>query len=232
MSYPNTKLSIKQWAEEDRPREKLLLKGRSVLTDAELIAILIGSGTATMSAVDLAKHLLAETGNNLNALAQLSVKDLMKFKGIGEAKAISIVSALELGRRRKSEEPARKNIIRSSKDIYEIMKPELLDLTVEEFWVLLLRRNNEVIRKVRVSSGGLAGTVVDVRVVFRHAMEDLASYIVMVHNHPSGNLAPSRQDEQLTNKFKQAGLLLDQPIIDHVIFTNDGYYSFADDGKL
>lgn len=225
-------LSIKSWAEEDRPREKLLQKGKATLTDAELLGILIGSGTRTLTAVDLAKLILREYDNDLNAVARLSVKDLMKFNGIGEAKAITIVSALELGRRKKDTEPAQNPKIISSKQAYEIMKPHLLDQAQEEFWVILLRRNNELIRKERISIGGVAGTMVDPKIVFKRALEELASYIILIHNHPSGSLKPSHQDIQLTKRLKEAGRALDIPIVDHIIFTNHDFFSFADQSMM
>jgi len=230
--YDPAKISIKQWAEEDRPREKLLAKGRSALTEAELIGILLGSGTKTMSAVDLAKHILSSVNNNLNELAKLTVKDLMKFNGIGEAKAIAIVSALELGRRRKSEEIIRKPLIRTSRHLFELMIGDLSDLKHEEFWIVLLKRNNEVIRKVRISTGGLAGTVADCRMIFKYALDELASGIILVHNHPSGNLKPSEADIRFTKKMKEAGQLLEMPITDHVIITDASYFSFADEGMM
>lgn len=225
-------LSIKKWADEDRPREKLVLKGKASLSEAELIAILIGSGTATMSAVDLSKHILAEVENNLHALAKLSVADLMKFKGIGEAKAISIVSALELGRRRKSHEPKQRPVINASKLAYELMQPELMDLDHEQFWIILLDRTNRVIKKAYISSGGIAGTVVDMKIIFKIAFESLASGMILTHNHPSGNLKPSEQDIRLTKKIHEAGRLLEIPILDHIIFTDHGYFSFADESML
>jgi DNA repair protein RadC len=225
-------LKILNWAEEDRPREKLLLKGRAALSDAELIGILIGSGTRSMSAVDLSKHILNSTGNDLNELARLNVKDLQKFKGIGEAKAISIISALELGRRRKESEPVKKAKITSSEDIYNLMKPNLMDLSHEEFWVILLNRANHVLKKVQISSGGVSGTVADPKLIFKTALENLASSIILVHNHPSGNLKPSEADDSLTKKLKYAGALLDIPVLDHIIFTNNKYFSFADENKI
>jgi DNA repair protein RadC len=225
-------LKILNWAEEDRPREKLLLKGRSALSDAELIGILIGSGTPSMSAVDLAKHILNNSGNDLNELARMNVKDLQKFKGIGEAKAISIISALELGRRRKDSEPVKRTKITSSQDIYNLMKPNLLDLPHEEFWVILLNRANHVLKKVQISSGGVSGTVADPKMIFKTALENLASSIILVHNHPSGNLKPSEADDALTKKLKYAGALLDIPVLDHIIFTNCQYFSFADENKI
>ncbi len=225
-------LGIKSWAEEDRPREKLLLKGKASLSEAELIGILIGSGTSSISAVDLAKQILNGSDNNLNELARLSVKDLTKYKGIGEAKAISIVAALELGRRRKDTESLKKPKITSSTDVYNLIKPDLLDLSHEEFWVLLLTRNNQVIKKQLISSGGVSGTVADPKLIFKSALEELASSIILIHNHPSGNLKPSDQDIKLTKKMVEAGRTLEIPVIDHVIFTNEAYFSFADEGIL
>ena len=232
MSELNNGLNILSWAEEDRPREKLLLKGKSVLSDAELIAILIGSGTRSISAVDVAKMILSNANYNLNELAKFSIKDLKKVKGIGEAKAITIVSALELGRRRKESEFAEKVKITCSNDIYQFMKPELLDLPKEEFWVLLLNRANQLIKKEQISSGGLSGTVADPKIIFKAALDQYASSIILVHNHPSGNLRPSQADIKLTRKMKEAGSLLEIPILDHIIFSDEGYLSFADEGML
>lgn len=229
---PNTGLNILSWAEEDRPREKLLLKGKAALSDAELIGILIGSGTRSMSAVDLSKLILKEVGNNLNELAKCSVSDLQKFKGIGEAKAITIVSALELGRRRKESQYLEKPTITCSKDAYEVIKPELLDLAYEVFWVLLLNRANQVIKKCQISSGGISGTVADPKIIFKVALESMCSGIILVHNHPSGNLKPSNADITLTKKVKEAGSLLEIPVLDHIIFTDKGYLSFADEGMM
>ncbi len=225
-------MDIKSWAEEDRPREKLILKGKSSLSEAELIAILIGSGTASLSAVDLAKQILQHTGNNLNDLARLTIKDLMKFKGIGEAKAISIVAALELGRRRKDVEHLKKPKISSSTDVYEYMKAHLLDLSHEEFWVILLNRANKIIKCQRVSSGGVSGTVADPKIIFKIALDELSSSIILVHNHPSGNLKPSQADLSLTKKLKEAGKVLEIPVLDHIIFTDEKYFSFADENMM
>lgn len=225
-------LGIKQWAEEDRPREKLILKGKASLSDAELIAILLGSGTRTLTAVDLAKQVLNGSGNDLHQLARLSVKELQKYKGIGEAKAINIVSALELGRRRKEAEILKRPVISSSNDVYSYIRPELMDQPHEEFWLILLKRNNEVIRKLQISRGGVSGTIVDPKIIFNRALEELASGLIMVHNHPSGNIKPSQQDIRLTKKIKQAGEFLEIPVLDHLIFTNDGYFSFADESML
>lgn len=222
--------SIKYWAEEDRPREKLLLKGKSVLSKAELIGILIGSGTKTLTAVDLAKQILQSVDNNLNLLAKLSITDLKKFKGIGEAKAISIISALELGRRRKDEDQPKAIKITSSKTVYEIMYPHLQDLQHEEFWILLLNRTNQLIKPVVISQGGVSGTVADPKLIFKYALEALASNIILVHNHPSGNKTPSQIDIKLTQRLKQAGTLLEIPVLDHLIYTDSGYLSMADEG--
>ena len=225
-------LRIPNWAEEDRPREKLLLKGRSSLSDAELIAILIGSGTKSMSAVSLSQLILSKVDNDLNTLAKLSVRELQEFKGIGEAKAISIVSALEIGRRRKPNDSQAKARIKCSEDAYKLMFPELLDQPTEQFWVIMLSRNNTVLQKRAISLGGVSGTTADPKVIFNKALQDLASGIILIHNHPSGNLKPSQQDIALTNKLTQSGKLLDIPVLDHLIFTDNGYLSFADEGLL
>jgi DNA repair protein RadC len=230
--YENNHLSIKAWAEEDRPREKLLLKGKSALTDAELLGILIGSGIQNMTAVELGKVILQSVGNDLNQLARLNVKDLSKFKGIGEAKAITIVSALEMGRRRKNAEIPERPRITCSRDAYEVLKPHLLDLPHEEFWILLLNRANQVMKCERISSGGVSGTVADPKMIFKTALENLSSAIILSHNHPSGNLTPSEADKNLTKRLREAGTYLEIPVLDHVIFTDNGYLSFADEGLL
>lgn len=226
------RLGILSWAEEDRPREKLLLKGRTSLSDAELMGILIGSGTRSLSAVDVCKLILQDTGQDLNQLAKLSVRDLQKFKGIGEAKAITIIAALELGRRRKETISTKRITITCSQDAYDAIKPELWDLPHEEFWLLMLNRANQVIRKERCSAGGMAGTVTDPKIIFKAALEHRASSLILVHNHPSGNTKPSEADLKITKKLKEAGALLDIPVLDHLIFTDGGYYSFADEGIL
>ena len=223
---------IKSWAEEDRPREKLLLKGKAVLSDAELIGILINSGTSNLSAVDVGKIILKEVDNDLNKLAKLTVKGLTKFKGIGKAKAICIVSALELGRRRRENEPGKQKRVSNSRDVYDIMKADLLDLPSEEFWILLLNRANNVIHKQKVSVGGISGTIADPKIIFKHALENSASSIILVHNHPSGNLNPSEADKKLTVKMKDAGNLLDISVLDHLIFSDGGFFSFADENLL
>src|SRR5690606_17324152 len=202
-SYQSIKIS--SLAEEDRPREKLVLKGKAALSDAELIAILIGSGTKSLSAVDLSKYILSNVGNDLAQLARLSVKDLQRFKGIGEAKAISIVSALELGRRRKMLEPNKRMKISSSADVFELMKPHLQDETIEHFYAVLLNRANMVIKKQIISMGGTSSTIVDPKLIFKYAMDNMASSIILVHNHPSGNLKPSHADIQLTRKMVEVG---------------------------
>ena len=225
-------IKISQLAEEDRPREKLLLKGKTSLSDAELIAILIGSGTPEMSAVDLSRIILQSIDHDLGKLSRLSIQDLKKFKGIGEAKAISIVAALELGRRRKDSEPVKKPRITCSKDIYDLMKSELYDEPVEHFYLVLLSRSNQVITKVHISRGGTAGTVVDSKLIFKSALEHLAQSLILVHNHPSGNLKPSHQDIKLTERLVKAGKELDLPILDHVLFADAGSFSFADAGLI
>lgn len=225
-------LNIKSWAAEDRPREKLLLKGTAALSDAELIAILLGTGTSAMSAVDVAKSMLQQAGNNLDDLARFTVKDLMKIKGIGEAKAITIVSALELGRRRKEIGTQEKPKITASKDAYDLLKGDLMDLPYEEFWLLLLNRANRVIKKHKISLGGVHGTVADPKIIFKTALEELASGMIVAHNHPSGNLTPSQQDIDLTRKLKEAGKLLEIQLLDHLIVAGKQYCSFADEGLL
>jgi DNA repair protein RadC len=224
--------NIQSWAEEDRPREKLMLKGKAALSDAELIAILVNSGTTDLTAVDVAKIILKSVGNNLNELARLSVKDLSKFRGIGEARAIAIVAALELGRRRREQALPERSRITCSRDAWEVMRPHLLDKAHEEFWILLLNRANEVLRPVQVSAGGVSGTVADSKLIFKHAIEHLASGMILLHNHPSGNRTPSQADKDLTRKLRDAGRLLEIPILDHLIFTDGGYFSFADEGIL
>ena len=226
--YPTKSFTIKQWAEDDKPREKLLLKGRSSLSDAELIAILLATGTKEVSAVDLAKKVLQLADNNLADLGKLTVNDLKKIKGIGEAKAITIIAALELGRRRKETESRTMQKITSSKDIYSVFEPLLSDLPHEEFWVLLLSRSSKIIGYKRMSEGGVSGTVADVKIIMKYAIENLASLIVLCHNHPSGSLDPSFQDKDLTKKIQSAALLLDMQCVDHIIVGQNGYFSFTD----
>ncbi len=224
--------NILDWAKEDRPREKLLLKGKAALSDAELIGILLGSGSPEMNAVDLAKFILQQVKHDLNALARLEVKDLQKFKGIGEAKAVTIISALELGRRRKSAEFIKNPRITCSNDAYTYLAPHLLDKNTEEFWVLILNRANTVIMARRISQGGFAGTVADPKVIFKTALDERGSSIILSHNHPSGNLQPSKNDIDLTRKLKKAGDMLEMPVLDHIIFSDEKYFSFADEGLM
>lgn len=232
MSQHNTSLSIKNWSENDRPREKLLTNGSATLSDAELIAILIGSGNRQMSAVELSRYILKDTNNTLLQLGKLSVKDLMQYKGIGEAKAVSIVAAMELGKRRASELPVTRPVISSSNDAFKVLHPSIGDLPHEEFWVLLLNNSNKVLSKYKISQGGFTATVVDTRIVFKRAIEDSATAMIIAHNHPSGKLEPSTQDKQLTNKLVQAGTILDVRVLDHLIITSQSYYSFADQGLM
>jgi len=220
---------ITNWSEDDRPREKLMLKGKSILSDAELIAILIGSGSRNESAVDLSKRILA-WADNLNTLGKMSITQLMNFKGIGEAKAITIIAALELGRRRRAEDTAELLKITSSKAVFEIMQPVIGELPHEEFWVLFLNNSNKVISKTQLSKGGISGTIVDVRLVFKLALETGATGLILCHNHPSGGLTPSEADKQITKKLKLAGESLDVKVLDHLIITETKYYSFADEG--
>lgn len=224
--------TIQSWAEEDRPREKLMLKGKAALSEAELIAILINSGTVDLTAVDVAKIILKSVNNNLNDLARLSIKDLSKFRGIGEAKAISVIAALELGRRRKEQDRPVRAKVTCSRDAYNEMIPHLSDKPHEEFWILLMNRANEILRPVHISTGGVSGTVADPKLIFKQAIEHLASSMILFHNHPSGNLTPSQADKDLTKKLKDSGRLLDIPVLDHLIFTDKAYYSFADEGIL
>lgn len=225
-------LSIKEWSLEDRPREKLLSKGISSLSDAELIAIIIGSGSRDESAVELSKRILGSVQHNLNELGKLTVDDLQKYRGIGEAKAIGIVAAMELGRRRKLSENLDRQKITSSQDIYELFHPLLADLPHEEFWVLLLNRSNKIIERVKISQGGISGTVTDVRLILKLALEKLASSLILCHNHPSGNSQPSDADRIITQKVKESGKLMDVSLLDHIIVTDGKYFSFADEGIL
>jgi len=228
----NSSFSIKHWNEDDRPREKLLLKGRIALSDAELIAILIGSGNRNESAVSLSQRILGAVGNNLNELGRCSIVDLMKFKGIGEAKAICIVAALELGRRRRAGAALEKQKITSSTSVFEFLQPIIGELPHEEFWILYLNNSNKVIKCVQLSKGGITGTIVDVRLAFKEALQLGAVGIIMAHNHPSGTLKPSQADIQLTKKLKLAGDSLDIKVLDHLIITEKSYFSFADENIL
>lgn len=225
-------ISINLWAEGDRPREKMLIQGRRSLSDAELISILIGSGGKNESAVELSRRILNENGNNLNQLAKLSVEDFFSYKGIGEAKAMAIVAALELGRRRDETLEIKKKQIVVSKDAYDELKSLYMDLNHEEFWIIILNQANRIQSKQLISKGGRSSTVVDAKMVFESALQNKASAIVLSHNHPSGNLTPSDQDLILTKKLVEGGKLLDIKILDHLIFSNNTYYSFSDEGLL
>lgn len=232
MQEEKKSFSIKNWSDDDKPREKLVQKGRSVLSDAELIAILIGSGSRNESAVELSKRILASADNNLNELGKLSIKQLMSFKGIGEAKAVTIAAALEIGRRRRGEEAIVVSKITCSRDAYEILQPLIGELEHEEFWILYLNNSNKVLHKAQLSKGGLTGTLVDVRIVMKQALELGAVGLILAHNHPSGTLRPSTQDKSITQKLKRAADALDVKVLDHIILTQRDYYSFADETIL
>ncbi|MFN0176734.1 MAG: DNA repair protein RadC [Saprospiraceae bacterium] len=232
MSNETSYRSINSWAEEDRPREKMLLKGYQSLSDAELIAILLGSGSVGISAVSLAQEILASVENNLHELGKRSLNELQRFKGVGEAKAISIAAALELGRRRQISDLRERPKIGSSRDAFKVIAPLLTDLHHEEFWLILLNKAYEVFAREKLSTGGSAGTVADVKLAFKTALDARASAIIAVHNHPSGNLKPSNADMDLTKKLKEAGKILDLPLLDHLIVSERGYYSFADEGAI
>lgn len=228
----NQNFTIKAWAEDDRPREKLLLKGRRSLSDAELIAILIGSGSRNQSAVELAQELLDNAQNSLQEFSKKTFADLCKFKGIGEAKAISILAAMELGRRRKEAEPLKRIRASSSKVLYDYLKPNFEDLTVEEFHIILLNHALDIIKTVPISVGGTTGTVADGKVIFKNALEAGANNIVLCHNHPSGTIKPSQMDIQLTKNLVSFGNMIGLSVIDHIIFTDNGYFSFSDEGEI
>lgn len=224
--------SIKNWSQDDQPREKLRDKGKAALSDAELVAILIGSGNRDESAVALCKRIFASVDNNLSELGKLSIKQLMAFKGIGEAKAITIAAALELGRRRRGEEALEKKKITSSNSVFEFMQPIIGELQHEEFWIIYLNNSNKVIQKNQLSKGGITGTLVDVRLVLKNALEVGATGLILAHNHPSGTLKPSEADKQITNKLKLAAESLDIKVLDHLIITEKAYFSFADQNLL
>ena len=232
MQEKSTSFSIKNWSEHDQPREKLLNKGKAALSDAELVAILIGSGNKEESAVDLCKRILARVDNNLSELGKLSIQQLMDFKGIGEAKAITIAAALELGRRRRGEEALEKKKITSSQSVFELMQPIIGELQHEEFWIIYLNNSNKVILKSQLSKGGITGTLVDVRLVLKQALEVGATGLILAHNHPSVTLKPSEADKQLTKKLKTAAESLDIKVLDHLIVTEKAYLSFADENLM
>ena len=232
MYDPEKHLSIKYWADDDRPREKLLLKGRGTLSVTELLAIILGSGTRNQSAIDLSKSILRAADNDLNNLARFGVKDLEKIKGVGPAKAVAIVSAFELARRRSENGFQEKPSITSSGKAYQMVKDSLSDLPHEEFWIILLNRKNSVIQIRKISSGGVAGTVVDPKMIFKSALEVLASGIILVHNHPSGSSKPSTEDLEITKSLVKGGNILSIKILDHLIIAGDSYFSFMDEGIL
>lgn len=226
-------MKIKEWAEEDRPREKMLLKGIASLSDAELLAILIGSGNSQETAVQLSQRILSSVDNNLNALAKLSIKDLIiKFRGIGEAKAITINVALELGKRRGNSTPIQRPVLRTSDDAYRLFHPLLCDLPHEELWIALTNRSSFVIEKVKISQGGTSETSADLRIILKAAINALATGIILCHNHPSGNIRPSQQDDHLTQHLRDAARLLDMQLLDHIVLTDGSYYSYSDEGTL
>jgi DNA repair protein RadC len=224
--------SIKNWAEDDRPREKMMRKGIDTLSNAELLAILFSTGSREMSAVELARQLLEIADNNLDRLAKMDLDQLMQIKGIGEAKAISVHTALELGKRRTAQPYEEAKVFGSSHDVFTYFGSKLRDLPYEEFWILLLNRANKMIEPVKISQGGMSGTVVDVRIVLRNAILKQASSVIMCHNHPSGNTKPSQQDIDITKKMKEAGTLMDIKLFDHLILTDKAYFSFADEGMI
>jgi len=226
------KISIKNWALEDRPREKLLHNGLASLSDAELIAILIGSGTKKESAVELSRHILNDNQNKLHELARLNIDDLCRYHGIGEAKAISIVAALELGRRRKREEILQRKKITSSADVASIFIELLGDLNHEEFWVILLNRSNQIMERFHASKGGVSSTVIDVKIILKKALLKLVPSFIVIHNHPSGNLQPSEADIMITRKLKDSAKIMDITLLDHLIVTQHGHFSFADSGMI
>ncbi|SMP27649.1 RadC family protein [Chryseobacterium profundimaris] len=225
-------MSIKFLAEDDRPREKFLLKGKSSLSDSELLAIIMGSGNRDETAVELARRILASVNNNWNQLSLLSVKDLMKFKGVGEVKAISIAVALEIGRRKAGQEIPEKPVISSSRSAYEIFRNHLSDLRTEEFWAIFLNRSNKVIHFAQLTQGGINQSIVDIRVLFKTALDHFSTGIIIAHNHPSGSLQPSREDIEITGKIKTAGETMNIQLLDHLIITQNSYFSFSDDGLL
>jgi DNA repair protein RadC len=228
----NSNLPISQWAEDDKPREKLMLKGKIALSDAELIAILIGSGSRNESAVELSKRILASSDNNLSALGKFSIEQLMQFKGIGEAKAITIVAAMELGRRRRSEEAKVLTKVNSSKVVFDLMQPLIGELLHEEFWVLCLNNSNKITHKFQLSKGGMTATVVDMRLMFKTLLEQNATALILVHNHPSGAVKPSEADIKITERIKIAAKQLEFSLLDHLIVSEHTYFSFADEGII
>ena len=232
MNNTNGRLRLNEWAEEDRPREKMLLKGASSLSDAELIAILIGSGNNEETAVQLSQRILNNASNNLNTLGKFSIKELMEYKGIGDAKAITIVAAMELGRRKSVAEPEKRKLIRSSNDAFQIFYPILCDIPHEELWVALTNQAGKVTEKHKVSQGGMGETSADLRVIMKAAIIATCHGIILCHNHPSGNLQPSQNDDTLTSRLGKAAQLMNMQLLDHIIICDKYYYSYADEGRL
>lgn len=226
------KLKITQWSEEDRPREKMMRLGTEALSHAELLAILIGSGSTKESAVDLMKRVLNDCGNNLNTLGKMTIQDLMRYNGIGEAKAITILAACELGKRRQMETPEERPDCGSATRIYNLMHPVMQDLDVEEFWILLMNQNFKLIKKLRISHGGITEVAVDIRIIMREAVLANATVLAVCHNHPSGNLHPSKQDDSLTTNIKRACETMRLHFLDHIIITDGAYYSYQEEGRL
>ncbi|MBB4805380.1 DNA repair protein RadC [Chryseobacterium defluvii] len=225
-------MSIKILAIDDRPREKFLLKGRNSVSDSELLAIIMGSGSKQETAVELARKILASVDHNWHQLSLLSVKDLMKFKGVGEVKAISIATALEIGRRRSGQEVSEKTIVSNSDDAYQVFKNQLSDLRAEEFWAIFLNQSNKVVHISKLTQGGISQSVVDVRILFKTALDHYSTGIIIAHNHPSGSLKPSREDINITQKIQEAGKFLNVQLLDHLIITQNAYFSFSDEGLL
>lgn len=233
MDNSTQKLRITDWAEEDRPREKLLMKGVQALSDAELLAILIGSGNKYETAVELSQRILYSVKNNLNSLGKLSVNELINnFNGIGEAKAITIIAALELGKRRKLAESEKQTEISSSIDVFNLFHPILSDLRHEEGWILLMNQSNKILKKLQVSKGGISGTLIDIRMIMKEAIESLATNIILIHNHPAGSLTPSSEDDDITTKLSVASSFVDIHLADHIIITSEGYYSYKDRNRI
>ena len=232
MDNTNGRLRIKEWAEEDRPREKMLLKGVSSLSDAELIAILIGSGNSDETSVQLSQRILNNASNNLNTLGKLSIKELMVYKGIGKAKAVTVAAAMELGRRKSVAEPVKRDAIRSSNDAFQIFYPMLCDIPHEELWVALISRAGKVIEKVKISQGGIGETSADLRFIMKAAINSTCHGVILCHNHPSGNTQPSPQDDTLTSRLGKATQLMNIQLLDHIIISDKYYYSYADEGRL
>lgn len=228
----NYSVPLREWSPQDLPREKLIQKGKSALTDAELISLLLGPGTRTASSVELGKRVLHQANNSLHDLARMTVKDLVRIGGVGRTKAMAIVAALELGRRRRDLSPELRPCLSRSADAFEIIKPVLLDIPHEEFWIILVNRANRLIRINQISQGGVAGTVADPKIIFKMALEELASGIILAHNHPSGNLVASQADIELTRKLSAGARLLEIQVLDHIILAGQKYFSFADEGLM